>query len=180
MLTMPFVVRTTRSASGLRTDLQSAVASADSELPVANVQPMSELVANSASPQKLSAVVLGTFSAMALILAVVGLYGVISYMVGERNHEIGVRMALGARRSDVLRLVFGQGARLVVIGLACGFCVALGLSRVLASFVFGINATDPVTFLVTPIALLIAASFAIYIPARRAGQLDPVRTLRNE
>jgi len=180
MLTMPFVLRTPRPASGLRTELQAAVESADSELPVANVQPMSELVANSASPQKLSAVVLGTFSAMALILAVVGLYGVLSYMVGERNHEIGVRMALGARKSDVLRLVFGQGARLVGIGLAIGFCVALGLSRVLAGFVFGIKATDPLTFVVTPLALLIAASFAIYIPARRAGQLDPVRTLRNE
>ena len=180
MLTMPFVVRTSRDPDGLSAELQQAVKSVDSELPVANVQPMSELVSSSTSPQRLSASVLGVFSAMAVILAVVGIYGVVSFMVSERNHEIGVRIALGAQKHDVLRLIFAQGTRLLGIGLAAGLVVALMLSRLLTSFVFGVRATDPLTFAVAPIALLMAASFAIYIPARRASQLDPMETLRNE
>ena len=180
MLTMSFVLRTGRDSLGLTNELQQAVKSVDPELPVANVQPMAELVSRSMSPQKLSASVLGAFSAVALILAVVGIYGVISYMVNERNHEIGVRIALGAQRFDVLRLVFSQATRLVGAGLAAGFLVALSLTRLLTSFVYGIKATDPLTFTVAPVALLMAASLAIYIPARRASGIDPVDTLRNE
>jgi predicted permease len=180
MLTMPFVLRTTRDSLGLTNELQQAVKSVDSELPVANVQPMAELVSRSMSPQKLSASVLGAFSVVALILAIVGIYGVISYMVNERNHEIGVRIALGAQKYDVLRLVFSQATRLVAAGLGLGFVAALSLTRMLTSFVFGIKAADPITFTVAPLALLMAASLAIYIPARRASAIDPMDTLRNE
>jgi putative ABC transport system permease protein len=180
MLTMPFVVRTNRDATSLSRELQQAVKSVNAELPVANVQPMSELVAGSTSPQKLSASVLGAFSAIALILAVVGIYAMISFTVNEHNHEIGVRIALGAQEHHVLRLVFAQGARLVGIGLGIGFIAALSLSWVLRSFVFGIKATDPLTFALAPVALFMAASFAIYVPARRASQVDPMDTLRNE
>lgn len=180
MLTMPFVVQTTRDAASLTTKLQQAVKSVDSELPVANVQTMAELVSTSTSPQRLSASVLGAFSGIAVMLAVVGIYGVVSFMVSERNHEIGVRIALGAQKHDVLRLVFAQGAQMLGVGLVIGLVVALMLSRLLTSFVFGIRATDPLTFAVAPMALLIASSFAIYIPARRASQLDPMETLRNE
>jgi ABC-type antimicrobial peptide transport system permease subunit len=141
---------------------------------------MAELVSRSMSAQRLSASVLGAFSAVALILAVVGIYGVISYMVNERNHEIGVRIALGAQRNDVLRLVFSQATRLVGAGLAVGFLAALSLTRLLSSFVFGIKSTDPLTFTVAPVALLMAASLAIYVPARRASGIDPMDTLRNE
>jgi putative ABC transport system permease protein len=102
------------------------------------------------SPQKLSASVLGAFSVVALILAVVGIYGVFSYMVNERNHEIGVRIALGAQKHDVLGLVFAQATRLVAAGLALGFITAFSLTRLLKSFVFGINATDPLTFTLAP------------------------------
>jgi predicted permease len=180
MLTMSFVLRTRRDERGLSNELQQAVQSVDPELPVANLQPMGELVARSMSPQKLSASVLGAFSAVALILAVVGIYGVISYMVNERNHEIGVRIALGAQKHDVLGLVFAQATRLIATGLALGFITAFSLTRLLKSFVFGINAADPLTFAVAPLALLMAAGLAIYVPARRATGIDPMDTLRNE
>jgi len=180
MLTMSFVLRTDRDPLSLTNELQQAVKSVDSDLPLANVQPMAELVSRSASAQKLSASVLGTFSVVALILAVVGIYGVISIMVNERNHEIGVRIALGAQKMDVLRLVFSQAARLVAAGVTCGFVIAILLSRLLTSFVYGIKATDPFTFTVAPVALLIAASLAIYVPALRASGIDPMDTLRNE
>jgi putative ABC transport system permease protein len=180
MLTMSFVLRTSRDPLGLTNELQQAVKSVDADLPVANVQPMAELVSRSMSTQRLSASVLGVFSVVALILAVVGIYGVISYMVNERNHEIGVRIALGAQRFDVLRLVFSQATRLVGAGLVVGFLAALALTRLLTSFVFGIKATDPLTFTIAPAALLMAASLAIYIPARRASGIDPMDTLRNE
>jgi predicted permease len=180
MLTMSFVLRTDRDPMSLTNELQRAVKSIDADLPVANVQPMAELVSRSVSAQKLSASVLGAFSVVALILAVVGIYGVISIIVNERNHEIGVRIALGAQRVDVLRLVFSQATRLVVAGLACGFIAAILLSRLLTTFVYGIKATDPLTFTVAPVALLMAASLAIYIPARRASGIDPMDTLRNE
>jgi putative ABC transport system permease protein len=180
ILTMSFVLRTSLDSAGLANELQQAVKSVDPELPVANVAPMAELVSRSMSAQRLSASVLGAFSAVALILAVVGIYGVISYMVNDRNHEIGVRIALGAQKGDVLRLVFSQAARLVAAGLALGLVAALSLTRMLTSFVFGIKAIDPLTFTVAPVALLMAASLAIYIPARRASGIDPLDTLRNE
>jgi putative ABC transport system permease protein len=151
MLTMSFVLRTNRDERGLSNELRQAVKSVDAELPVANVQPIAELVTRSMSPQKLSASVLGAFSAVALILAVVGIYGVISYMVNERNHEIGVRIALGAQKHDVVRLVFAKATRLIAAGLALGFVTAFSLTRLLKSFVFGINATDPLTFTVAPL-----------------------------
>jgi ABC-type antimicrobial peptide transport system permease subunit len=100
--------------------------------------------------------------------------------VNERNNEIGVRIALGAQKQDVLRLVFSQATTLVATGLGVGFVAALSLSRLLTSFVFGIKATDPLTFTIAPVALLMAATFAIYIPARRATGIDPMDTLRNE
>jgi putative ABC transport system permease protein len=180
MLTMSFVLRSNRDERSLSNELQQAVRSVDPELPVANVQSMAELVTRSMSPQRLSASVLSAFSAVALILAVVGIYGVISYMVNERNHEIGVRIALGAQKRDILGLVFAQAARLVGSGLALGFVVAFSLTRLLTSFVFGIKAADPLTFTVAPLALLMAASVAIYLPARRACGIDPMNTLRNE
>jgi len=180
MLTMSFVLRTGRDPFGLTNELQQAIKTVDSELPVANVQPMAELVSRSMSAQRLSASVLGAFSAVALLLALVGIYGVISYIVNERNHEIGVRIALGAQKYDVLRLVFSQATRLVAAGLALGFVAAFSLTRLFTSFVFGIKATDPLTFTLAPVALLTAAALATYIPARRATGIDPINTLRNE
>jgi predicted permease len=180
LLTMSVVLRTTLPASTLANELRQAVKSVDPELAIANVQPMEELVSLSISAQRLSASVLGAFSTAALALTVIGIYAVVVFMVNERTYEIGIRLALGAQRADILRLIFGQGSRLVGWGLAIGVVTALGLTRLLSSFVFGITATDPTTFVLAPALLVTAASLAIYIPARRASRVDPVNSLRSE
>jgi ABC-type antimicrobial peptide transport system permease subunit len=120
------------------------------------------------------------FAAVALGLATVGLYGLISYTVSQRTREIGVRLALGARRGDILRLVLGQGLRLAALGLALGMLLGLGLSRVMASALAGVSATDPVTFTVVPVVLGLVALVATAIPARRAARCDPAVVLRAE
>jgi putative ABC transport system permease protein len=180
LLTMSIVLRTTLPASSLANALREGVRSVDPELAIANVQPMEELVSLSMSAQRLSASVLGAFSAAALILTVIGIYAVVAFMVNERTSEIGIRLALGAQRADILRLIFGQGAPLVGWGLTIGLMLALGLTRLLSSFVFGITATDPTTFVLAPALLVMAASLAIYIPASRASRVDPMNSLRSE
>jgi ABC-type antimicrobial peptide transport system permease subunit len=141
---------------------------------------MEELVSLSMSAQRLSASVLGAFSIAALALTVIGIYAVVAFMVNERLYEIGIRLALGAQRPDILRLIFGQGVPLVGWGLGIGMILALCLTRLLRSFVFGVTTADPVTFLLAPVMLVMAAGLAIYIPARRASRVDPVNSLRSE
>jgi ABC-type antimicrobial peptide transport system permease subunit len=125
-------------------------------------------------------VLLGTFAALALLLSSIGIYGVISYLIGERTHEIGIRMALGAQRKDVLTLVLGEGMKLVLVGAAIGIAAALGLSRLMAGMLYGVSATDPLTFAAVPIVLLGVAMLACYIPARRAIRVDQMTALRYE
>jgi putative ABC transport system permease protein len=120
------------------------------------------------------------FAALALVLACVGLYGVISYSVAQRTHEIGVRMALGARPRDVLRLVLRQGMGLTIVGLVVGIAVGLLATRVLSDMLFGVTARDPLTFVGVPALLLLVAFLACYIPARRATRIDPLVALRWE
>jgi putative ABC transport system permease protein len=141
---------------------------------------MDEVVSNSFAARRLSMILLGVFAALALALACVGIYGVISYLVGQRTHEIGVRMALGAQRRDVLRLVIGHGARMALIGVAIGMGAALGLTRLMANQLFGVSAHDPLTFAGVAMVLIMVAVAACYIPARRAMRVDPVVALRHE
>jgi predicted permease len=141
-----------------------------------------ELVSRSLGPRRFAMTLLGTFAAFALILASVGIYGVVSHLVGQRTYEFGVRMALGARRADVLRVVLGQGAKMALVGVALGLGAAFGLTRLLATYsmLFGISATDPITFAVVSVLLTLVALVASYIPALRATKVDPMTALRYE
>ena len=139
-----------------------------------------EVVARSIASPRFSLILLGAFAGLALLLAGIGIYGVLSYLVGQRTREIGVRMALGAQRLDVLRMVLGDGARMTMVGAAIGLVAALALTRLMASMLFGVRPTDPVTFAAVAVLLCDIALFACYLPARRAAKVDPMVALRYE
>jgi len=145
-----------------------------------SVQTMEEVIAETLATRRVSMVVLGAFAALALGLACMGIYGVISYLVGQRTHEIGIRMALGAKQRDVLRMVLGEGVRMVTLGVVIGLLAAAGLTRLMANLLFGVSATDPLTFAGVGIILAIVALAACYVPARRAMKVDPIVALRYE
>jgi predicted permease len=174
------VLRTEGDPTLVMAAVRRAVAEIDPREVVYNVQTMDEVVSNSFAARRLSMILLGVFAALALLLACVGIYGVISYLVGQRTHEIGVRMALGAQPSDVLRLVVGHGARMALVGVAIGIGAALGLTRLMANQLFGVSAHDPLTFTGVAVLLIIVALAACYIPARRAMRVDPMIALRYE
>ena len=174
------VLRTEGDSTAVMGSVRRAVEEIDPREVVYNVQTMDEVVSNSFAARRLSMILLGVFAALALVLACVGIYGVISYLVGQRTHEIGVRMTLGAQRGDVLRLVLGHGARMALIGVAIGVGAALGLTRLMANQLFGVSAHDPLTFAGVAMLLIIVAVAACYIPARRALRVDPIIALRCE
>jgi putative ABC transport system permease protein len=159
---------------------REAVRSVDRDQPIANVDTMEQLVEQSVGQRRLSMLLLGLFSAIALLLAAVGIYGVMSYGVAQRSHELGIRMALGAARRDVLGLVLGQGARLAAVGVALGLAGAFGLTRFITSQLYSVSPTDPATFGAVAGALLAAALLATLLPAMRATRVDPVVALREE
>jgi putative ABC transport system permease protein len=144
------------------------------------VQTMEELIAESLAARRVSMIVLGVFAALALGLASMGIYGVISYLVGQRTHEIGIRIALGAKRSDVLRMVLSEGMKMTVIGVGVGLLAAAGLTRLMANLLFGVSATDPLTFAGVAVLLTLVALAACCVPARRAMRVDPIVALRYE
>jgi putative ABC transport system permease protein len=160
--------------------LKSAAQQADHDVPIAQVQTMDDVLANSLAQPQLFATLLGVFAALALVLAAVGLYGVVSYTVSQRTHEIGIRMALGAERGDVLGLVLRQGVGLALVGTVIGTLGALAANRTLVQLVPSIRPSDPLTLLGVCAVLLSVALLASYIPARRATKVDPVIALRYE
>jgi len=174
------VLRTEGDPTAVMASVRRAVVEIDPREVVYNVQTMNEVVSNSFAARRLSMMLLGVFAALALVLACVGIYGVISYLVGQRTHEIGVRMALGAQQNDVLRLIIGHGARMALVGVAIGIVAAMGLTRLMANQLFGVSPHDPITFAGVAVLLIIVAVAACYIPARRAMRVDPIIALRYE
>jgi predicted permease len=174
------VLRTEGDPNAVMVSVRRAVAEVDPREVVYNVQTMDEVISHSFAARRLSMMLLGVFAALALALACVGIYGVISYLVGQRTHEIGLRMALGAQPGDVLRLIIGHGAKMALIGVAIGVAAALGLTRLMANQLFGVSAHDPLTFAGVATLLLVVAVAACYIPARRAMRVDPMTALRCE
>jgi predicted permease len=180
---MTIVVRTPLDFASVMPAIKSVVYGAGSDQPVFNVETMQQIVSESMSSQRFPMILLGTFAGLALLLAAVGIYGVISYSVAQRIHEFGIRVALGADKRDVLRMVMGQGLALALAGLAIGVVAALILTRVLSSFsllLYGVGASDPLTFIIVSVLLILPAILACYIPARRAMKVDPMVALRYE
>jgi putative ABC transport system permease protein len=172
------LVRADAPLSAVAAMVRSEVAALDREQPVRDVQPLATIVSDSLGTQKARAIALALFAAVALALAMVGVYGVISYSVARRTQEIGIRVALGAGREDVVRMVVAEGLRLFAAGGALGLAAALLAGRALGRFLFGIGGSDPITFIAAPALLAAAALAASWIPARRAAKLDPLAALR--
>jgi len=177
---MSLVVRTTVDPASVVSAIRSRVAEIDRVQPIANIRPMTDLIASAISQRRFSMILLGAFAATALVLAAVGIYGVMSYSVAQRSREIGIRIALGARGADVINLVVGQGLKLVVLGVGIGLGAAFVLTRLLSTLLFEVSPTDVATFLVTPVILSGVALAASFVPARRAARVDPMDALRNE
>lgn len=175
-----YVARTAGAPLGVVSGIRAAVQKADSSAVVYEPRPMQEIVARSIATQRLVMILLSVFSALALVLSTVGIYGVISYLAGQRTHEIGIRMALGASSRDVLRLVLGEGMRITLVGVGVGIAAALGLTRLLAKMIYGVGATDSITFAGVAALLTVVALLACYLPARRAMRVDPMIALRYE
>jgi putative ABC transport system permease protein len=177
---MTLVVKSGADPAALTSAIREAVQSIDKDQPLTAISTMKELVSNSVATRRMTLVLLGLFSGLALVLGAIGIYGVISYSVAQRTHEIGIRMALGAPRLDVFRLVVGQGLKLAGLGIAIGVVAAIGLARLMSSLLYGISATDFETFAGVSILLALVAVLACYVPARRAMRVDPTVALRHE
>jgi putative ABC transport system permease protein len=177
---MTIVVRTENDPLALVSAARNELQQMDPEQPMAAIATMDQLLAGSLSRSRFTMLVLGVFAALAVVLACVGIYGVIAYSVTQRTQEFGIRMALGANRRDVFRLVLGQGTRLTGLGIGFGIVAALLVTRLLATLLYGISATDPLTFTAVSLLLALVALAACYIPARRATRVDPIVALRYE
>jgi predicted permease len=177
---MTLVTRTTGDPRLAGAGVRAAARSLDSSLPLFDEKTLAEHSGVSLFLDRMAVIFLSAFGLLALTLAAIGLYGVMAYSVAQRGHEIGVRVALGARAGDVLRLVVGQGARMILAGAALGLAAALGLTRVIKSLLFNVSATDPATFVGVSLLLVLVALLACYVPARRATKLDPLQSLRAE
>jgi predicted permease len=176
------VVRSNASSGDVQPAFVSAirqvVQSQNSQNVISNMQTMNEVIAGSLAQRRFSMILLGSFAAVALLLATLGIYGVVSYLVGQRTHELGIRVALGAKRSDILRLVLSHGMKMTLLGVAIGLLAAFALTRLMTTMLFGVSAADPLTFGFIALLLIAVALLACYIPARRATKVDPLVALR--
>jgi predicted permease len=174
------LVRSEGAVAALFTSIRHTNQQMNNEQVIYGAQTMNEVIADSLAARRFSMILLGSFALVALVLASVGIYGVLAYLVGQRTHEIGIRMALGAGRYEVLRLVVGQGAKMTLLGVALGLAAAMGLTRLMSDMLYGVSATDPLTFIAVALLLILVALAACYIPARRATKVDPMVALRHE
>jgi predicted permease len=177
---MTLIIRSANDPAALTSEIRAAIGSIDKDQPLFAIATMEQLVRESVSTRRMTFIVLGAFSALALVLAAIGIYGVISYSVAQRTHEIGVRMALGAQPGDVLRMVIAQGAKLAGAGVLVGIGASLGLTRLMRNLLFSVSSADPATLAAVVAVLGLIAILASYIPARRALRYDPMRALRCE
>jgi putative ABC transport system permease protein len=175
-----FVVRTNTAAGTFKGAFQSRLANIDTEIRLSRISSMDDLIRSSLKRPRFNLVLVAIFATTALLLAAVGIYGVMSYLVEQQTREIGIRSALGAKRSHILKLVIGRGVGMASAGIALGLVAAFGLTRFLAGLLYGVAAVDPITFIGISILLLIVAVLACYIPARRATKVDPLVALRYE
>jgi len=174
------VVRSSLSAASVAAGIRQAVRSIDKNLPVTDIESLDDALGQSISQERFRTFLVGSFSAIALALAAVGIFGVVAYSTSQRTHEIGIRIALGAGRQEILRLILGQGMKLALFGLGIGVVAAFLLTRLMSSLLYGVSAADPVTFASVTVILLTVALTACYIPARRAMRVDPMVALRHE
>jgi putative ABC transport system permease protein len=178
--TMFLVVRTSAEPGALAPTLRNEVLAIDKDQPLSSVLTMDQRISDSVAPRRFNMFLLGLFAALALVLAAIGIYGIMTFSVAQRTHEIGIRMALGAGHRDVLKLVLRNGIGLAVIGIGIGLAVALAVTRLMSTLLFQVSPTDPLTFVIDALLLGAVAVFACYIPARRATRVDPLEALRYE
>jgi putative ABC transport system permease protein len=177
---MDIGVRTAGDPLRLAPAVTAAIRSIDPEQPITDMLPMEKLMHNRTIGLNYMAALMAVFGGIALLLSSIGVYGVMAYLVSEQTHEIGLRIALGASRGNVLQMIFRRGLMTTAAGLAAGLALAYGFARVMASVIFGVAATDATTFIGIPLALMLVTALAIYIPASRAMKIDPIVALRYE
>jgi putative ABC transport system permease protein len=166
-------------ASLLESQIRSEIQSVDPTLPVFNIRSMNDVMDVSIAPRRFSAELVGVFAAVAMLLSSIGIYGLLVYMVGQRSREIGIRVALGAQRSDILTLMLGKGLLLVGVGIAIGLVLASAAAPLIATLLYGVHPFDVTVFVTVPLVLMFVAFLATYIPARRATTVDPIIALRD-
>jgi putative ABC transport system permease protein len=177
---MTLVIRSATAAIQLEQPLRSLVSALNPETPISEVQSMPAILSGAASAPRSIASLFSAFAALALILGTIGIYGVISFFVGQRTREIGIRMALGAQSRDVLKLVLNQGLSLTLVGIGAGLLTAFALTRFLGTLLYGVSATDPLDFAGVAVLFALVALAACYMPARRAMRIEPLMALRDE
>jgi len=180
MRTLQAAVRGDAPPEALLSGIHRALRAVDPDLPVAHASTLTRLVEDATAPARFSVLLLAAFGGLALVLATIGMYGVVSYSVVQRTREIGVRLALGARRGQVFAMVVGRGSRLAAVGVGIGLVVALGATRLLRGLLYGVQPTDPLTFAGVAALLIVVAVIACAVPARRATRVDPMIALRGE